>query len=648
MSKFLRSQRHFLSLVTLLAALGAAYAQSVTWQNLGPWGGAIKFLRYSDSGDTLFVLTGAGLHRSAGTNGKWETLTGSSNVTSGSEFAIHGDTIVVLGNQLVVSKDLGKTWKFIPMPSPYSHIAFRGGTLYLSRDTLVFRSENLGDSIEQAACANLAINTVSRKTTVGGLELTHDTLVVSGGDVFYSTDKGEAFATMGTPENPTAIAAMSVFKGDVQVIGYFGKAWTKRIGGASWSLGKTYSQSSYGAFKCIAYGSRKIMLTNIGAYDFTSNPETALNLNGLAALSLYQGGMLVLDSSKVLASAYSTSASVYSTVNGGAEWKRIDIPGFGVTAFAKTDTALYAAGSSKYVFRGTPDGQTWTKVDSSLSYPAALGAAPTGLFCWANGLYRSTDGGATWAKGDTGFPVTSFRRFIGGAPGFFALSDSGIHKLSDDGASWSYARPYVKNEAAMAGYISGDTLQVALRAGDSVRVVQTADKGATWKQVVAIKSGSGNNGISVTAFFGSTVMVGQDTVMGVFHDGEATLVNGGPWKYEMSVETGKLYVRGKDGIYTVGYDAFTTSVPERVWTRAVKGQSVRFVAGGRIAADFALKTRQAVGLELYSLSGRLLGAKSLGVFAAGSHHVEAANPVAESRPMFAVLKAGDRIVAGSR
>jgi hypothetical protein len=200
----------------------------------------------------------------------------------------------------------------------------------------------------------------------------------------------------------------------------------------------------------------------------------------------------------------------------------------------------------------------------------------------------------------------------------------------------------------MAGSISGDTLQVVLRSNDTLRIVQSYDKGANWKQVWMMKSNSGNMGISVTAFFGSTVMLGQDTVMGIIHDSAITVVNGGPWKYEMSVATGKLYVRGKDGIYTVGYDAYSTSIPERVWSGSVKGQSVRFVAGGRIAADFTLKARQAVSLELYSLSGRLLGSKSLGVLGAGSHHVEAANPVEANQPMFAVLKAGERIVGSNR
>lgn len=641
MSKSQSPSRIFFFLSTLLAILGASHAQLLPWKTLGPWGGTVKFLRYSPKGDTLFALSNVGLHQSVGKDGKWETLPTQGVTTGPVEFAISGDTIVMLGSGLSVSKDRGLTWKNNSTLGRFDHLAYRGGTLYLSRDTLVFRSENLGDSIVQAACAGLIINTASRKAVIGTLELLGDTLLVSGGDVFMSTDKAEAFTTLGTPEKPTAIVAMSAHKGVIHTIGNFGKYYYKTLGTPTWNLVKTFPNVAYNGFKSMAIGGRNLMITGIGTYDFTAFPETALNMKGIAGLSV--GGMLVLDSSNILVSASSVGASIYRTANGGTDWQKIDINGTALASFVKTDTALYAGGGTD-VFKSGLDGQTWKKIDSSLFGTYALAAHASGLYRFANGMYRSTDGGATWVKWDIGFPLTSFRTFVSGAPGLFALSDSGVHRLADDGASWSYARPWANNDFAQSGYISGDTLQVIMKAKDSVRFHQTTDKGVTWTQFGAVKSGS-NTFISLNAFFGTTALIGQDTAFGIIRDGAVSVVNGGPVRLQLQAANGKFFIRGTTAIYTFEISAIPTPVRERMLSQAVRAQSIRFLGGDRMAVEFTLALRQAVCLEIYSLSGKLLIRRNLGVWDAGTHRTEISRMGSGSRSILAILKSGNRALA---
>jgi photosystem II stability/assembly factor-like uncharacterized protein len=316
-------------------------------------------------------------------------------------------------------------------------------------------------------------------------------------------------------------------------ISSFAKAGTKLFGaattgiqtstdnGASWTFepfsNGAYSFSSNGSTIYLGSSSKVFKSTDVGATWI--DVSTGLGNGGIQAL--------LFDGTNLFAGTLADSAGVYRSTNGGTSWD----PAAAGLPIGKIMRSLISFGA--YVFAGTEGdgiyrssdhGDTWAKTDVNNTLLAqqlvfTFCTKDQALFAGAqNGIYKSTDGGATFQRIINGFPpnigLFAWSLTVSGGDIVAAvtvlLSPSepldGIFYSSDDGSTWHQATLPIIPTAVTSVASDGSSLAYAGVFGQSSSVkglYKSTDAGVTWAQRPAL-----NVDIERLAANGSNVLAG--------------------------------------------------------------------------------------------------------------------------------------------
>ena len=317
-------------------------------------------------------------------------------------------------------------------------------------------------------------------------------------------------------------------------IGSFAKAGTKLFGaarsgiqtstdnGASWN----FEPFSDGANSFASNGSTIYLGSNSKVFKSTDLGATWLDMS----VGLGNGGIeaLFYDGSTLFAGTPADASGIYRSTNGGKNWDpaATGLPG------GKTIRSLISLGA--YVFAGTEGdgiyrssdhGNTWTKTDVNNSLLAhqlvfAFCTKDNALYAGAdNGIYKSTDGGATFQRMLNGFPpninvyawsiTASGGNVVAAVTVLFSPSDAldGIFYSPDNGNTWHQATVPIEPTAVTAVASDGSSLAYAALFGQSSSVkglYKSTDAGVTWSQRQAL-----NVDIERLAANGSNVLAGD-------------------------------------------------------------------------------------------------------------------------------------------
>jgi photosystem II stability/assembly factor-like uncharacterized protein len=396
-------------------------------------------------------------------------------------FAIKGTTIYATvglglgGNGVWRSTDNGNTWQVVPSPIE------NGGEAFVSDNAIIVAEDNF----------------IWRSTDDGA-----------------SWDVVEQFALTGI--SSFARAGTKLFGASITGIE------TSTDNGASW----TFNAFSDGAYSFSSDGSTIYLGSRDKVFKSTDLGTTWIDVS----TGLGKGGIqaLLFDGSNLFAGTPADAAGIYRSTNGGTNWN----PAAAGLPIGKTIRSLISFGP--YVFAGTEGdgiyrssdhGDSWAKTDVNNTLLArqlvlAFCAKDNALYAGAgNGIYKSTDSGATFQRTLDGFPpnigvlvfsLTASNGNILAAVSVLLSQTEALDTIfysSDDGSTWHQATLPITPTAVTAVASDGSSLAYAGVFGQSSSVkglYKSTDAGVTWSQRPAL-----NVDIERLAANGSNVLAGD-------------------------------------------------------------------------------------------------------------------------------------------
>jgi len=191
---------------------------------------------------------------------------------------------------------------------------------------------------------------------------------------------------------------------------------------------------------------------------------------------------------RTLAAAFYLDEGVSVSTDLGTTWQSHDLPWtVRANSVLVHDGVIYAGTHPGYVFRSSDGGQTWTPQERGVLNGSvrSLAAHNGKLFAGIShplAVLVSTDGGVSWEPSQNGLPSDPSTGWLysitSRGSALFAGTADGIYRSTDDGATWSRL-PLNGNE--QIGVLDSDELGGAMFAGTIGRGVHRSDDdGATW------------------------------------------------------------------------------------------------------------------------------------------------------------------------
>ena len=321
-------------------------------------------------------------------------------------------------------------------------------------------------------------------------------------------------------------------------ISSFAKAGTKLFGaattgiqtstdnGASWSFepfsNGAYSFSSNGGTIYLGSNSKVFKSTDVGAT--WMDVSTGLGNGGIQAL--------LFDGTTLFAGTPADAVGIFRSTNGGTSWDpaAAGLPiGKVIRSLISFGTYVFAGTEGDGIYRSSDHGDTWAKTDVNNTLLAqqlvfTFCTKDQALFAGAqNGIYKSTDGGATFQRIINGFPpniglfawslTASGGNVVAAVTVLLSPSEplDNIFYSSDNGSTWQQANVPLDPTAVIAVASDGSSLAYAGVFGQSSFVTglyKSTDAGVTWAFRPALMvdierlAVNGSNVLAATLFTG--------------------------------------------------------------------------------------------------------------------------------------------------
>ncbi len=431
-----------------------------------------------------------------------------------------------------------------PYFATLSRLSFAGGdTVYGALSSGFTRSTNNGETWT----AHLIVNYVTDMALApnGSIFMSQNQQKIS-----RSTNKGNSFTVLGTGINePSCSSVLTTQTGSVLVgtqKGIYrstnnGDSWSK-VAGPSELQGDTTVSSftKSGATLYAATNSNQIFPAKARLLRSTDDGLTwSKGSSTLDSVSIYK--IIAMPNGTVVAR---TSNGVRATTNGGDSWSTLGFYNNSIYDVAvSTDGILYICYNQDGLYRSTDNGASWSKISTPAFGSGTIAVNPSGhLFIGNDQTYRSTDHGTTWKALPVGFPnVTIFKEnakkelFV--TSGGFAYQT--LYRSSDFGNNWQPMNTGVVGIPNVGFY--GDTILV----GDNyynAKIFRSTDNGTTFKNVTGMSVISGYiNALIGTSY--RSIIAGTST--GIYR----SVDHGKVWKQVSNIAVTSLHQQPNGSMY---------------------------------------------------------------------------------------------------
>lgn len=252
---------------------------------------------------------------------------------------------------------------------------------------------------------------------------------------------------------------------------------------------------------------------------------TGLNVSSLAA-----HGSTILAAQR--AADWSEEDSIFRSTDLGSTWQG---NGVGYKVFSTSGGTILKA-TDKCLYRSIDGGLNW-EISDSIRNILSISETPHGIFLGHSfGISRSHDNGLSWTPLSTGLPYDSLSLHYESARSFAAVGGivfasvyhGGLYRTTDGGASWSATEPGLLNVYARCLAACGNRVFVGEREG----LTRLTYNGERW---IAANTGITEEKVSALAARGNTLFVGT----------LATIADGG---FKCSRDCGESWVTIGSGL----------------------------------------------------------------------------------------------------
>ncbi len=480
----------------------------VTWQ-YGGLSGLVNAI--VQNGPNLFAGTDRGVFLSTDNGGSWQVLSNGLPSTYVWSLAVSGSTLLAGTDTggVFLSTNNGSDWHAanngITNPRVRS-LAFDGSTFLAGTiEGGVFRSTDNGTSwqtinngfgtiavIVRAIAPSAAgifaatINGVFRSTDHGdswesvnnGLR-PNDTFysfaldssrVFAGGSsgLFLSTTGGESWQTIGLYSEVTcmAVSGSKIFAGT-----YLAGLQSTTDEGASWiAVDNELFRSGDGMHSVYAHDST--IVASVGPFIYHSTDDGVSWTKSNVAISGYPTAHCFAHHDSLFFAGTSWAGALASP-DRGANWQYSGLYGYEVNSLVSWGQDVFA-GTYQGVFRSSDGGTTWLKSDSGIAFPRvqALAVCGSDIFAgtYGQGVFRSRDGGTMWSLASDGMPPADVTALVSQGTSLFAGTDgSGVFHSSNAGVSWESVNTGLTNGSVLCLSIKGSNIFAGTWGGGVLR-----------------------------------------------------------------------------------------------------------------------------------------------------------------------------------
>ncbi len=418
-------------------------------------------------GTNLFAGTAyTGVYLSTNNGANWTSVnTGLADLNVNCLLKNGTDIFAGTSTAIYKTSNNGANWSFSSIGIPNTNIACFttiGSNIFAGTSSGVYLSTNNGLTWSP-------VNSGLTNTTVTGIGAIGANLFVGvGTGAFMSSNNGTSWTNINS-NLPTAYPS-NFWINSLQAVGstlFVGKStmiptsdgalYKSTNNGASWTkinygLGRYYYNDYYGPFKykVVQFGSNLLVGSRLGVHISSDNGNTWYGI-GIGRANI--GQILMHNGSDLFCG---TINGLYITPDAGNTWNSIN-NGFksnpsikalchnGSTLFAgiNTNTGTYTDASinGDGLYISTNNGASWTQSDSGLTNIIVESLAEIGGNIFAgtqNGIFISTNNGTTWSASSVGLPTnTIVSSILSNGPVIFIITDNGLYISTNNGSSWA-------------------------------------------------------------------------------------------------------------------------------------------------------------------------------------------------------------------
>ena len=190
---------------------------------------------------------------------------------------------------------------------------------------------------------------------------------------------------------------------------------------------------------------------------------------------------------------YAGGCHVYKSTDGGVSWVTLGLSDADLTGDPTNPLVLYALPfnrSLQILFKTTDGGTTWAPMQTDLPVARIMQLVvdptlPSRLYALdPDNAYKSTDGGVTWNPINTGLPSTFlYSLALSGSTLFVGTGGFGVYRTVDNGTSWTPSNNGISTQDIRIVRVGGGatpTLYATAANANGVPFFKSTDSGASW------------------------------------------------------------------------------------------------------------------------------------------------------------------------